>query len=182
MTWARRVAYAGKKLHNSINVIRKNYLIYLLDTYNLWRVYYRKLFMGIISKYLVFFQVYHYLIDWDGWPISPATWETWENVTQDIIATYEAPEIKNKRRVEETAVYLFVTIQKRLTSTGCTPFEVSMPLDVFRHCCGQKGTPLLFVATGTIFWTISGIFLCHLTGFSRTLRWCWTANRLSSFN
>ena len=60
---------------------------------------------------------------------------------QDIIATYEVPEITDKERVEETAVNLFVTIQKRLTSTGCTPFEVSMPLDVFRHCCGQKGTP-----------------------------------------
>ena len=97
--------------------------------------------MGIISKYLSFFQVYHYLIDWDGWPISAASWQPEENVTQDIIATYEVPEITDKRRVEETAVNLFVTIQKRLTITGCTPFEVSMPLDVFRHCFGQKGTP-----------------------------------------
>ena len=78
-------------------------------------------------------------MDWDGWPISVTSWQPEENLTQDIIASYEVPEIMDKRRIEETAVNLFMTIQKRLT--GCTPFEVSMSLDVFRHCFGQKGTP-----------------------------------------
>lgn len=62
-------------------------------------------------------------------------------MTPDLIANFQSPNV-SKERVQAAAANLFAVFQKRLRGTGAVvPIEVECPLDVFRSCFGEKGTP-----------------------------------------
>jgi hypothetical protein len=89
----------------------------------------------------IIFQNYKYLVDWQGYSLSNASWQPQENLTDDVVAGYEKPSIIDSDRLNSAVVNFHVGFQKRLRFNGSAPFEISCPLDVFRNFFGGKGQP-----------------------------------------
>ncbi|KAG1652252.1 hypothetical protein GQR58_026427 [Nymphon striatum] len=79
-----------------------------------------------------------YLVEWEGWPLSAASWEPEANITDDLLRSYACPAVSENRKQEELTTF-FVTLHRRLRGNGAQhhPFEVPVALDVFRCLFGD---------------------------------------------
>ncbi|KAG1679377.1 hypothetical protein GQR58_012951 [Nymphon striatum] len=81
---------------------------------------------------------FHYLVEWEGWPLDACSFEPAQNITIDLLDNYSRPNVAPKLR-QEALDSLYLGFQKHLKSKGNEeqPFEVSIRLDVFRSIFGH---------------------------------------------
>ncbi|KAG1679376.1 hypothetical protein GQR58_012951 [Nymphon striatum] len=84
------------------------------------------------------FEDFHYLVEWEGWPLDACSFEPAQNITIDLLDNYSRPNVAPKLR-QEALDSLYLGFQKHLKSKGNEeqPFEVSIRLDVFRSIFGH---------------------------------------------
>ena len=79
------------------------------------------------------------MIEWEGYRLSSATWETKEHVTPYLMAEYDGPHMSDVGLTHEAVNRTFLGIQRRMRESGNSPVQVTFFLDVSRSNFGVKG-------------------------------------------
>lgn len=79
-----------------------------------------------------------YLIKWNGWPTHACSWEPEDQVTTDLLRTYEKPLMPDSYRLEVAGANFYRTIITNLKGIQLLPWKQSWIL-MYNGICGLEG-------------------------------------------
>ena len=88
----------------------------------------------LVYNGLLYFQDWSYHVHWSGWPLSASSWEPEQNLTRDVVESYDHPTGITKARIDFGRETLLLTLQNYLRGQTAQnhQFEAFITFDVFR--------------------------------------------------
>ena len=88
----------------------------------------------LVYNGLLYFQDWSYLVHWAGWPLSASSWEPEQNLTRDVVESYDYPTGITKERIDFGHETLLLGLQNYIRGQTAQnyPFDAFINFNGFR--------------------------------------------------